>query len=108
MKNLGQLHPCCIPLQHMRIPIQTTVNAAGGSRSAAVRIARALYVKLEEGTAKEAARVARVTSTEPRTEQQSCRVVVTGCGPCMIRYEACFDIVKIVYGHDSRYFEIVV
>jgi len=40
----------------MRIPIQTTVNAAGGSASAALRIARALYVKLEEGTAKEATR----------------------------------------------------
>eukprot|EP00435_Cladocopium_sp_Y103_P032827 s2628_g8.t1 len=38
-----------------RTPIQTTVNAAGGSTSAALRIARALYVKLEEGMAKEAA-----------------------------------------------------
>ena len=51
MKHLSQLYPFA-----MRIPIQTTVNAAGGSASAAMRIARALYVKLEEGTAKEATR----------------------------------------------------
>ncbi|CAL1164078.1 unnamed protein product, partial [Cladocopium goreaui] len=52
---LGKPGSLYVPINVKGIPIQTTVNAAGGSASAALRIARALYVKLEEGTAKEVA-----------------------------------------------------
>eukprot|EP00913_Durusdinium_trenchii_P012668 g11896.t1 len=36
-----------------RIPFQTTINACGGSTRAALRIARACYVKLADGESKE-------------------------------------------------------
>lgn len=51
-KALQAVGPAFLPC--LRIRVQTTVRACRGSLSAALRIARALWVKLEEGMSKEA------------------------------------------------------